>query len=63
VFALYDEDKTGYVSIRNLRKVAQDVGEDISEEHLQLMLTKADSDKDGYVSASEFYAVIARIGK
>ncbi len=34
VFALYDDDKTGYVNIQNLRRVAHDIQADISEKQL-----------------------------
>ena len=31
VFPLYDDEKTGYLSVKNLRRVAQELGENISE--------------------------------
>lgn len=34
VFALYDDEKTGYISAKNLRRLAQDIGEEIPEEEL-----------------------------
>jgi Ca2+-binding EF-hand superfamily protein len=60
VFDLYDENKTGFISIINLRRLARDIGEDISEEELQIMLDQADKDRDGFVSSEEFYRVMTR---
>ena len=28
VFALYDDEKTGFISVKNLRRLAKDIGED-----------------------------------
>jgi len=30
VFALYDDEKTGYISVKSLRRLARDIGEDVS---------------------------------
>ena len=32
IFALYDDERTSFISIKNLRRVAQELGEDVSEE-------------------------------
>ena len=60
VFPLYDDEKTGYLSVKNLRRVAQELGENISEEELQEMIDRADTDRDGLVSADEFYTILTR---
>jgi centrin-1 len=60
IFALYDDERTGYISIKNLRRVAQELGEDISEAELQELITRADLDNDGLVSEDEFYTIITR---
>ncbi len=58
VFNLYDDEKTGSISIKNLRRVAFELGEEISEEELQEMMDRADLDDDGLVSEEEFYNII-----
>ena len=31
IFALYDDERTGFISIKNLRRVAQELSENVSE--------------------------------
>jgi len=60
IFALYDDERTGFISIKNLRRIAQELSENISEEELQELITRADEDCDGLVSEDEFYTIITR---
>lgn len=60
IFALYDDERTGFISIKNLRRVSQELGETISEDELQELITRADTDKDGLVSEEEFYAIVTK---
>ena len=60
VFALYDDERTGFISVKNLRRIAQELSENISEEELQELITRADLDQDGLVSEDEFYNIMTR---
>ena len=60
LFKLYDVDNTGKVSAKNLRKIAQEIGESITEEELMGMFQEADKDKDGLIGPDDFYRVIKR---
>ncbi len=60
VFRLFDEDNTGFISIKNLRRVAKELGENISEEELQEMIERADSNGDQQVTADDFYNIMTK---
>merc|ERR1712046_19707 len=58
VFKLFDNDRTGEISLDNLKRVASELGEEISNEELQEMAQRNDVDKDGAWTLDDFYAVM-----
>lgn len=60
MFALFDDEKTGFISIKNLRRVVKEVGESIDDAELQEMIERADLDNDGLISEEEFYTIMTR---
>ena len=60
VFRLFDDDCTGTITIRNLRRVARELGETMTDEELMEMIERADSDGDGQVSTEDFYNIMTK---
>ena len=59
-FRLFDDDETGKISFKNLKRVAKELGESISDEELQEMIDEADLDGDGEVSQDEFLRIMKK---
>ena len=62
IFRLFDEDSTGKISFRNLKKVALELGEGLSDDELHEMIEEADRDGDGLINFDEFYRVMKKRG-
>lgn len=60
VFSLFDDERAGFVSTKNLRRLVKELGVDISDNELQIMIEKADLDRDGLVSEEEFYYIMSK---
>ncbi|KAJ3092899.1 Calcium-binding component of the spindle pole body (SPB) half-bridge [Quaeritorhiza haematococci] len=57
-FQLFDDDGSGKISLRNLRRVAKEIGENIDDEELQAMIDEFDLDQDGEINEQEFISIM-----
>ncbi|NXC70701.1 CETN1 protein, partial [Anhinga anhinga] len=57
-FKVFDCDGTGKISFENLKVVASEVGEEVTDEELQEMIDEADVDGDGEVDKQEFLRML-----
>ena len=60
IFKLFDEDKKGAISFKQLKRVAMELGETLNDDELQEMIEEADRDGDGVLNFDEFYRVMRR---
>ena len=60
LFKLFDDDNTGKISIKNLRRISGELGEDLSEDELQDLIQEADRDGDGLISFEDFYRIMKK---
>lgn len=59
-FRLFDDDDTGTITFKDLKRVARELGENLSDAELQEMIEEADRDGDNAVSEDEFYRIMKK---
>ncbi|KAI6693319.1 hypothetical protein NL676_021029 [Syzygium grande] len=61
-FKVFDKDQNGHISPSELRNVVINLGEKLTEEEVQQMISEADLDGDGQVYFEEFVKLMSTIG-
>ncbi|XP_006881188.1 PREDICTED: centrin-4-like [Elephantulus edwardii] len=59
-FKLFDDDDTGTITLSNIKRVAKELGENLTDEELQEMLDEADRDGDGAINEEEFLRIMKK---
>ena len=57
-FRLFDDEEKGKISFRNLKRVAKELGENMTDEELMEMIEEADRDGDGEINEEEFLRIM-----
>jgi len=57
-FQLFDDDHTGTISLKNLRRVARELGEQLTDDELQAMIDEFDKNGDGLIDEQEFMSIM-----
>ncbi|KAJ2748957.1 Calcium-binding component of the spindle pole body (SPB) half-bridge [Coemansia nantahalensis] len=57
-FKLIDEGGSGMITAPNLRRIARELGENISEDEIQAMIDEFDLNNDGAIDENEFIKIM-----
>ena len=60
-FRFFDEEHSGKISFKNLKRVAKDLGEPLSDDYLKGLLEDADRDGDGEIGYDEYMRIMRRV--
>ena len=59
-FKLFDDDDTGKISFANLKRVADELGESLTDEELKEMIGEADRSGEGEVNQEDFLRIMKK---
>merc|ERR1712127_1084932 len=59
-FRLFDDDESGKISFKNLKRVAKELGENMTDYEIAEMIEEADRDGDGEIGEDEFMRIMRK---
>lgn len=59
-FRLFDDDDSGSINFAKLKRVAKELGENMTDDELQEMIDEADRDGDGVINMDDFMRVMKK---
>ncbi len=62
-FKLFDDDETGKITFKNLKRACKELGENLTDEELQEMIDEADRDGDGEINQEEFLRIMRKTAR
>ena len=60
VFRTYDEENIGLINAANLKNVAQELKQEVTDKEIKGMIYEADRDSDGFVDVFDFLAIMRK---
>jgi len=57
-FAVFDEDNSGSISRKEMKKLMKKLGQKLSDEELDAMMEEVDTDNDGQIDFEEFKSMM-----
>merc|ERR1711934_859434 len=61
-FRYFDSDKTGCISFKNLKKVAGELGDNMSDDEISGLIAEANRDGTGAITERDFLRVMVKTG-
>lgn len=59
-FKVFDKNKDGFISVRELKEVMMNLGEKMTDDEFEDMIVEADVDGDGQIDYEEFIAMMTK---
>ena len=59
-FRLFDDDDTGTITFANLKRVAKELGENMTDDELREMIEEASKSKSGEITEEEFFRIMKK---
>ncbi|EQC26609.1 centrin-2 [Saprolegnia diclina VS20] len=57
-FELFDDDQSGQITLKNMRRIAKEMGESLTDDELQAMIDEFDTNQDGTINRDEFLQIM-----